>query len=1168
MGALARAYVHNDIDFTGSARRVLAIAESMVGDIAHGRDRARGAAAASLHQRAATARTSRTTTTSPTRSTGCGSTRGWSIRARISARGDDSLDDAQAQKLDHICRKLRLAPGERFLDIGCGWGALIFWAARALRRRRRPASRCRRTSTTTCTAQIAARGLAGRVQRASCGTTLDLPEDEAVRQDRERGHVRARRARATSDRYFGKIRRLLEPGRLRAEPRHHAQRARRSSSLGSGIGEFVEEYVFPGGELAHVSRVDRGHGRAGPRGRSTARRCASTTRGRCGTGSTGSSRTPTRRAREVGEEKIPRLAHLHGGLGARVRSRLDVAVAAAGRQAACRRPPAASADARLHVREPSAAPVAAAYRARVASAAAATAYWRIVAGTPDLRPEHAMNMTAPAPVAAQVSALEFPCAFPIKIMGRTQDGFAQAIADIVVPARAGFRSAPTLEMRTSSAGNYLSLTATVNATSREQLDDLYRELVAQPMVAMVLLIAHARAHGRRRLPVVRTWADRLRATWRAMQAFTDARTPRHARRDLADRASAGLHAGPRRPARAPAARQRHSGLKVDRGGQVTYHGPGQLVAYLLFDLRRAALGVRELVRRIEAAVIDMARDRYGIAAYGKRRRAGRLRRGATAAKRRSRALGLKVRNGCTYHGLAVNVDMDLAPFADIDPCGYPGLAVTQLADFGVARTVDAAGDELAPRARWRAIAHGRMTDDRAPPAIAAPRQRRRRQAQGRRQDVRASRSRSSPAERAAQAGLDPRARAVVAALLRDQADPARAPAAHGVRGSVVPEHRRVLRQGHGDVHDHGRHLHAPLPVLRRRPRPAAAARRRRAASISRETIAALGLRYVVITSVDRDDLRDGGAQHFVDCIRAVREHSPATQIEVLVPDFRGRLDRALDDPDAGAARRDEPQPRDGAAALPAGAAGLRLRAFAAPAAGVQGALPATCRPSRGLMVGLGETDDEILAGDARHARARHRHADDRPVPAAVGAPPAGAALRASRTRSRCSSARRTRWASATPPSARMVRSSYHADRQAEDVLGRLRRIGRCVRRTRRSAASRQRRPSATAATSGPAAASVPPARRHRRRSPRRNRRAPRPRIAPPVSCAITSRCSGASDSGCGRGEEDRRAERNRSAGRRRSCARASSGTPSVPIGPSIAASSVPARGGGTSRKNT
>jgi len=96
-----------------------------------------------------------------------------------------------------------------------------------------------------------------------------------------------------------------------------------------------------------------------------------------------------------------------------------------------------------------------------------------------------MNLSTPAPVAAQVSVLEFPCTFPIKIMGRTQDGFAQTVVEVVRRHAPDFDAA-TLEMRTSSAGNYLSMTATINASSREQLDDLYRELVAHPMVAMVL----------------------------------------------------------------------------------------------------------------------------------------------------------------------------------------------------------------------------------------------------------------------------------------------------------------------------------------------------------------------------------------------------------------------------------------------------------------------------------------------------------------------------------------------------------------------------------------------------------------------------------------------------------------------------------------------------------
>ena len=135
-------------------------------------------------------------------------------------------------------------------------------------------------------------------------------------------------------------------------------------------------------------------------------------------------------------------------------------------------------------------------------------------------------------------------------------------------------------------------------------------------------------------------------------------------------------------------------LKVDRGGQVTYHGPGQLVAYLMLDLRRLRLGVRDMVRRIEAGVITwLSAD--AIDAYGKPSAPGiYVSRDGTEAKIAS--LGLRVRNGCTYHGVAVNIDMDLTPFADIDPCGYPGLKVTQLAEFGVRRPVADAGAALAP----------------------------------------------------------------------------------------------------------------------------------------------------------------------------------------------------------------------------------------------------------------------------------------------------------------------------------------------------------------------------------------------------------------------------------------------------------------------------------------
>ena len=113
-------------------------------------------------------------------------------------------------------------------------------------------------------------------------------------------------------------------------------------------------------------------------------------------------------------------------------------------------------------------------------------------------------------------------------------------------------------------------------------------------------------------------------------------------------------------------------VHIDRGGQITYHGPGQIVVYLLLDLRRRSIMVRGLVQRMEQALIDCLAD-YGIQAE---RQAGAP--GVYVAGAKIAALGLRIKNGCSYHGLALNVDMDLAPFLAINPCGYPGLAVTQL----------------------------------------------------------------------------------------------------------------------------------------------------------------------------------------------------------------------------------------------------------------------------------------------------------------------------------------------------------------------------------------------------------------------------------------------------------------------------------------------------------
>ncbi len=113
-------------------------------------------------------------------------------------------------------------------------------------------------------------------------------------------------------------------------------------------------------------------------------------------------------------------------------------------------------------------------------------------------------------------------------------------------------------------------------------------------------------------------------------------------------------------------------VQIDRGGQITYHGPGQVVAYLLLDLRRCELTVRGLVNRIEQAVIDLLAG-YGVTAA---RLAGAP--GVYVGRAKIAALGLRIKHGCSYHGVSLNVDMDLTPYGAINPCGYEGMAVTQL----------------------------------------------------------------------------------------------------------------------------------------------------------------------------------------------------------------------------------------------------------------------------------------------------------------------------------------------------------------------------------------------------------------------------------------------------------------------------------------------------------
>ena len=177
-------------------------------------------------------------------------------------------------------------------------------------------------------------------------------------------------------------------------------------------------------------------------------------------------------------------------------------------------------------------------------------------------------------------------------------------------------------------------------------------------------------------------------TWRAMQEFT-------AKRDGGTPDEIWLCEHPPVFTLGQAGRTEHllrdvgiPVVKIDRGGQVTYHGPGQVVAYLLLDLRRRDLKVRELVHRMEQAVIA------ALAGWGLRgeRLAGAP--GVYVKGAKIAALGLRVRNGCSYHGLALNVDMDLSPFSAINPCGYEGMPVTSLRLLGVQATPAAAGEVL------------------------------------------------------------------------------------------------------------------------------------------------------------------------------------------------------------------------------------------------------------------------------------------------------------------------------------------------------------------------------------------------------------------------------------------------------------------------------------------
>ncbi|RLJ17893.1 octanoyltransferase [bacterium endosymbiont of Escarpia laminata] len=178
-------------------------------------------------------------------------------------------------------------------------------------------------------------------------------------------------------------------------------------------------------------------------------------------------------------------------------------------------------------------------------------------------------------------------------------------------------------------------------------------------------------------------------TWQAMQDYTD-------RRDANSRDELWLLQHPPVFTLGQAGKPEHllrpgaiPVIKSDRGGQVTYHGPGQLIAYLMLDLRRAKIGVRALVSLLEQGVIDLLATQ-GIDAAARSDAPGVYVDGSKIA-----ALGLRVRHGRSFHGLSLNVDMDLEPFSRINPCGHPGLVVTQLADLNETTDIPTLGRDLA-----------------------------------------------------------------------------------------------------------------------------------------------------------------------------------------------------------------------------------------------------------------------------------------------------------------------------------------------------------------------------------------------------------------------------------------------------------------------------------------
>ena len=270
--------------------------------------------------------------------------------------------------------------------------------------------------------------------------------------------------------------------------------------------------------------------------------------------------------------------------------------------------------------------------------------------------------------------IEFPCDYPIKVLALSAGDLAEAILAVFERHAPGFDRA-AVTARASSKGTFTAITITITATGPDQLEALHQDLLGTGRGTGHLMAIPGVV--RRELGLVD-----YEPTLQAMKDLTDTRTG-----DDPDQLWLLQH--PRVFTQGQAGKAEHvlapgdiPVIQVDRGGQVTYHGPGQWVLYLMIDLRRRSWGVRDLVNMIERSIVVLLAG-YGIDAAPKPEAPGVYVAGAKIA-----SLGLRVRRGCSYHGLSLNVDMDLEPFERINPCGHRGLQVTSMARLLPGGTVD------------------------------------------------------------------------------------------------------------------------------------------------------------------------------------------------------------------------------------------------------------------------------------------------------------------------------------------------------------------------------------------------------------------------------------------------------------------------------------------------